>query len=367
MKKCPSCGYENGDGAKFCIECGTRLENAETKPETQSGAVIEAPASENASSSEPELKEETISEMPEKEEERWYYVDNGKSQGPFSRDAFIDLIVEGKLTPVTYVWTRGMKEWTYLKNTDLYASNPVSAPAEAVEEPVVPEYEETAVEESTVDEQPDSDSSSDQQEWYYVRQNRSFGPYSQSVMATYIDQGMLDGSSFVWKPGFKDWERLADTELAQYLSAPVYENSRQGGSFTDGGYGQPNHRVRGAAAYGAPLAPKSIVLYILLSIFTCGIFYLVWMYQLAKDANTIAARQGTQPGCDPALAVILSLFTCELYSIYFYYKEGQTVYQAGRGRVSDNGAILALLGFFLPIAAAAILQDQINTLINDGI
>jgi uncharacterized membrane protein len=37
--KCPSCGYENGDGIQFCAQCGNQLPNAD---ETATGAEVQA-------------------------------------------------------------------------------------------------------------------------------------------------------------------------------------------------------------------------------------------------------------------------------------------------------------------------------------
>ena len=51
-------------------------------------------------------------------------------------------------------------------------------------------------------------------EWYYVENNDSKGPFSESDMKGFIDSGVLTGNSFVWKTGMQDWQRLKNTELA---------------------------------------------------------------------------------------------------------------------------------------------------------
>lgn len=390
MKICPVCHTESDDNAKFCQECGTPLSDAaartgsdyteasaadtaepvvlisETAEDSQpADASVQAVNTEDAPKAENTLENSSASKSADSESsnERWYYVESGKSKGPYSRSEFLDLIVAGTVKPETYVWTKGMDEWTYLKNTDLYTTGDDSTESAAIEESAgIPVYDSelTYDQPDSVDSQPDyEETSGESQEWYYVVNSRTVGPFSESVMIRNIQQGVLVASTYVWKEGYPDWKHLSDTPLAAYLPTDHVNNTTT--------FNEPN---RGPVYTGptmtAPVPSRSILLYLLLSILTCGIFEIVWLYLIASDINKLCAQKGQRPLTDPILVVIFSLLTCQIFSVYYFWKAGNTIYELSDRRLSDNSLVLAILGVFLQPAALAILQDQINSLVQSG-
>lgn len=362
MKICPVCHTESDDSAKFCQECGTAFP-AETENKEDQAVSLDLnkeaePATEEAS---PIVLDTEKEEMPADVQvpaERWYYVEAGKSKGPFSRDEFTDLIASGTITPATYVWSKGMNEWTYLKNTDLYTSG------EPAQEPAANEGAAEFVESETFEEPVNANPSngSEAQEWYYVVNSRTVGPFSEAVMIRNIQQGVLDGSTYVWKEGYADWKHLSDTPLAAYL--PVGASSNTTTFTAPENHTQPSYGMNNPAAGVVPV--RSVLLYLLLSIVTCGIFEIVWLYLIASDINKLCARKGRPTLTDPILVVIFSLLTCQIFSVYYFWKAGNTVYELSDRRLSDNSVVLAILGVFLQPAALAILQDQINSLVTNN-
>lgn len=61
---------------------------------------------------------------------------------------------------------------------------------------------------------------------------------------------------------------------------------------------------------------RSIVLYIILSIITCGIFGLYWFVCITEDTNAAADVAGTSGG----LALLFTIITCGIYGFYWAYK-----------------------------------------------
>ena len=57
---------------------------------------------------------------------------------------------------------------------------------------------------------------------------------------------------------------------------------------------------------------KSIGLCIVLSIVTCGIYSLYWLYCMAEDVNLVTARPSAPSG---GLVLLLTIVTCGLWSI----------------------------------------------------
>ncbi len=70
---------------------------------------------------------------------------------------------------------------------------------------------------------------------------------------------------------------------------------------------------------------RSLIAYIVLSIITCGIYELYYIYALARDVNEIC--DGDEDYTPGLLAfLVLSLLTCGFYSFYWHYKLGNRLY-----------------------------------------
>ena len=61
-------------------------------------------------------------------------------------------------------------------------------------------------------------------EWYYVSNNDSKGSFSMDEMKAKITSGEINGNTLVWKASMKDWERLENTELNEFVSTSSSSN-----------------------------------------------------------------------------------------------------------------------------------------------
>ena len=68
----------------------------------------------------------------------------------------------------------------------------------------------------------------------------------------------------------------------------------------------------------------SLLMYILLSIVTCGIYGLYFTYKMAQDTNQICAGDGDKTAGLGAY-ILLSLVTCGIYSFWLSIKMQQWV------------------------------------------
>lgn len=466
MKTCPVCHRESDDQARFCQECGSPLpesdqtevevsevnsdssiqdleqdqteqtetdvdqeevettttesvEVEETKPETEVDSVN---TTEQEEVQDEQVEEEAPAVQEEKEQVRWYYVEAGKTQGPFSPEQFEAIILDQKITSDTYIWKKGMPAWTRLKDTELYVElglapvqqevkdeiPSVTSVNEAVSELTgvvssasadvntitsqgeVPFVPTGAEQKSSSESNPEQDLQKEEdQKWYYVYRNRTVGPFSEEVMIKKIHQGEIEGESYVWREGFSDWKHLRDTKFAAYLGGfnpygggtsfvEDVENRRHYGNsdqplyneenYSNGPYDEVHPPRQGHPYYGnVGVSPRSIILYLLLTILTCGIFDFIWLYITVTDINKLCQRRGIRIVGDPIIVVVLTILTCGIYGVYYFWKAGQTMYRLSGGTSSDNSVLLAVLAFFISPAALAILQDQINQLVEDDV
>ena len=100
--------------------------------------------------------------------------------------------------------------------------------------------------------------------------------------------------------------------------------------------------------------------HILLLLFTCGIWYLIWTYRTTKYLN----KTPNAEYYNPTSKLLLCMFV-PFYSIYWFYRHGQRIdsFTKSKGlHNSDMATLCLILGIFIPIVACIIMQDKINTL-----
>ncbi len=107
---------------------------------------------------------------------------------------------------------------------------------------------------------------------------------------------------------------------------------------------------------------REIVLCIIFSIITCGIYGIYWFICLTNDANSVS----NEKTADGVLAFVYTLITCGIYSYYWAYKMGKKMYEAGKSNgieISDNSVLYILLSIFgLGIVNYCIIQSDLNKL-----
>ena len=105
---------------------------------------------------------------------------------------------------------------------------------------------------------------------------------------------------------------------------------------------------------------RNIVVCIILTIVTCGIYGIYWMIALQNDSLKAAKEEGTSGG----MVLLLTLVTCGIYGIYWAYTLGNRVDKI-KGSNGNSGLIFLLLSLFgLGIVNYCIAQSAVNTKAN---
>lgn len=107
---------------------------------------------------------------------------------------------------------------------------------------------------------------------------------------------------------------------------------------------------------------RSIAVCIILSIITCGIYGLYWLFCLAEDMKILSGNPALPSG---GKLILLTLITCGIYGWYWLFKCGEAVDIAknANGIPSSNTNILYLVLAIIGLAIIdyALMQDTINT------
>lgn len=104
--------------------------------------------------------------------------------------------------------------------------------------------------------------------------------------------------------------------------------------------------------------PRSVGLCIVLTIITCGLYGLYWLYCIHEDVQVVCDRPMSVTG---GMVLLLTIVTCGLYGIYWCYKMGQFLDEAKGYPGGSSGILYMVLSIFgLDIIALALMQSELN-------
>lgn len=106
---------------------------------------------------------------------------------------------------------------------------------------------------------------------------------------------------------------------------------------------------------------REIATSVILSIVTCGIYGLYWLYTINEDSK-IAANDTTS--LSGGMVILLSIVTCGIYEIYWMYMQGKrmvTAMQNAGLQSEDRSVVYLLLSIFgLSIVNYCLIQNDLN-------
>lgn len=101
---------------------------------------------------------------------------------------------------------------------------------------------------------------------------------------------------------------------------------------------------------------KSVLMVILLSIITCGIYQIFWYYDTATRLNQVEHKEPELQNY--IIAILLGIITCGIYQLYWLYMFYKKV---DRYTHEDNCIVNFVVGFFItPLFGLAMVQNSLN-------
>jgi hypothetical protein len=109
-----------------------------------------------------------------------------------------------------------------------------------------------------------------------------------------------------------------------------------------------------------PMFKNEPVLVLVLGFVTCGLYLIYWNIKMAEVINAVSGREViSQP-----IAILSGC--CMPVNAYFYYLCGQQMDEVGKltgkDKLADQSMLLLILGIFVPMVSAMIVQGHINEL-----
>lgn len=111
----------------------------------------------------------------------------------------------------------------------------------------------------------------------------------------------------------------------------------------------------------SPLITKrDIVVAIILTFVTCGIYGIYWFIVMTDDVNSLSDEKMASGGT----AFLYSILTCGIYALYWNYKIGQKMAEAGKKYnkpINDNSVLYLVLSIFgLGLVNYCLIQSDLN-------
>lgn len=108
---------------------------------------------------------------------------------------------------------------------------------------------------------------------------------------------------------------------------------------------------------------RSVGLAIILSLITCGLYGLYWIYALTNEIGVLSGDRSFTGG----KTLLLCIITCGIYTLFWYYQVGSQLMQvqSNYGEIpKDDSLLYLLLGIFgFGIVSIAIAQSNVNKLV----
>ena len=106
----------------------------------------------------------------------------------------------------------------------------------------------------------------------------------------------------------------------------------------------------------------SMLKHILLLLFTCGIWYLIWIYGITDNTNNIKGEEDRNPTTKLLLCIFIPF-----YVIYWTYKTAQRIDKLGEEKnINSNLSVVCMiLAIFIPIIPPILMQDKMNDIVSN--
>jgi hypothetical protein len=109
-----------------------------------------------------------------------------------------------------------------------------------------------------------------------------------------------------------------------------------------------------------PVFKVDPILVLIFGFITCGLYLIYWNIKVAEVLNAVAERE--------VISQPIAIFAgcCFPINIYFFYLAGKDALPQVYKRIGypqkDDSTLLIVLGFFFPMVAAMIVQNDVNKL-----
>lgn len=128
------------------------------------------------------------------DEPQWFVSLGEISVGPIRASEVYERIMKGEVSWAHFIWKEGFAEWQRVCDVpDFQVAVPQAPAVKPKGQPPSPPKPEAPV-----------------KEWFVYFNDSQYGPFFQDEVLGMLKARKVDGSSFVWKDGMSDWQKISD-------------------------------------------------------------------------------------------------------------------------------------------------------------
>jgi hypothetical protein len=155
-------------------------------------------------------------------EEVWYYVEAGERKGPVELALISEMIESSSLGEDDYVWKKGFKSWTKIKEIPEFNKPEVEEKIEEVLEITSMSLEELTSTENKIFIKIGADRGG---------QDVEYGPYSLDIIKQLYKQNRISSKTLAFVRGMSDWNFLSEftdfSEIFEEMPPPIEDVDRR--------------------------------------------------------------------------------------------------------------------------------------------
>jgi hypothetical protein len=160
--------------------------------------------------------------------EKWYYVQKGNRHGPVAIEVIYQMISRQDLKSDDFVWKKGFENWKKIKDvSEIVVKEDPSIPDILLPPDIQEETKESSLKDF-----------SEEERVYYVRigsdrgaVSTDYGPFNVIQLKKLFKENRINGKTFIFSKGSKNWKILADypdyQEIFEELPPIIKESERR--------------------------------------------------------------------------------------------------------------------------------------------
>ncbi|MCB0410617.1 MAG: DUF4339 domain-containing protein, partial [Flavobacteriales bacterium] len=141
---------------------------------------------------------------------------NGEQIGPFSLEKITEMLKQGELAPLDYIFDEGLNDWVLLMENKELSDSIKSAKPKSTPKLVNNPIEDQKSESNPLNSKPAVTSKDAPNhlasEWYILKGENKFGPFAYTDVIKMLQQKVVFEFDFAWQPGLSTWVRIADLD-----------------------------------------------------------------------------------------------------------------------------------------------------------
>ncbi|MGE4233304.1 MAG: GYF domain-containing protein [Bacteriovoracia bacterium] len=163
--------------------------------------------------------ENTSSLLFDNVSKKYFVAMQDRAAGPYTAQEVYEMTLGGSISALNFVWCQGWKDWIRIIDLQEFAPLLPPKPSRKNIEKIEARLHLKIAEQAKQAEQDNS------KKYYLYFNDAQYGPFAKSEVLRIIESGKVNDKTYIWVPGWENWQKLSDQaefagELAMVVKPP---------------------------------------------------------------------------------------------------------------------------------------------------